>query len=261
MSFADAEGPPAKKRRFFTEKSDLLNSSLAQEPSLPDEFDALSSGALDDEYLERSVIQNGSSASERSARDEAPIGFDQDMFESFVGDKVPPEVMKQLREASGDNLERAVNMFFDGSWKAALSKSSSSLNSRAMSINAFARPETKGANGNHAASPRPASPQTQQSLRNSMPEYRYVGAFGVGAWATRSGNTLIKHGEPVRIERQKIQPPKAPVGKGKGRPAATQFPKPGSAAAKRVDVIVRFTNSRGDEIGRLPRECANWVST
>lgn len=268
MSFADSEGPPAKKRRFFTEKSDILDSSFAQEPSLPDEIDAFSSAAADEEYgshqredLDEPVVHHGKAASE--VRDQGPLGFDQEMFQSFVGDKVPPNVMKRLREASGDNMERAVNMFFDGSWKTITSTASASgSNSRVMTINAFARSESNSEPGTHATPPRSASPMPKQSLRNAMPEFRYVGAFGVGAWATRSGNTLIKHGEPVRIERQKIQPPKAPTGKSKGRPAATQAPpKPNTAAAKRVDVIVRFTNSKGEEVGRLPRECANWVST
>jgi DNA repair protein RAD5 len=269
MSFAESEGPPAKKRRFFTEKSDILDTSLAQEPSLPDELDAIPSLAADPDEGHGShhptdsdevVTQDGHAAPVGS---QVPLGFDQEMFESFVGDKVPPEVMKRLREASGDNMERAVNMFFDGSWKTASSTSSSARcsNSRAMTINAFARSESNGDHGKPRTPSKSDIPTPKQSLRNSMPEFRYVGAFGVGAWATRSGNTLIKHGEPVRIERQRIQPPKPPIGMAKGRPAVQVPPKPNTAAAKRVDVIVRFTNSRGEEVGRLPRECANWVST
>jgi DNA repair protein RAD5 len=269
MSFADSEGPPPKKRRFFTEKSDTLDSSLAQEASLPDQIDAFSSAVPDEDYgshqpedSDEPVAHNGQAVPE--VRDQAPLGFDQETFESFVGDKVPPDVMRRLREASGDNMERAVNMFFDGSWKTASSTTSSARGStsRIMTINAFAKSEANGKHENHNAPPKSESPVPKRSLRDSMPEDRYVGAFGVGAWATRSGTTLIKHGEPVRIERQKIQPPKAPIGKGKGRPVVTQAPpKPNTAAAKRVDVIVRFTNSRGEEVGRLPRECANWVST
>jgi len=268
MSFADSEGPPAKKRRFFTENPDILDSPFAQEPSLPDEIDAFSSAAPDEKYgshqredLDEQVVHHGKAASE--IRDQGPLSFNLEMFQSFVGDKVPPNVMKRLREASGDNMERAVNMFFDGSWKTTTSMASArGSNSRVMTINALARSESNTQPGTHTTPPRSASPMPKQSLRNAMPEFRYVGAFGVGAWATRSGNTLIKHGEPVRIERQKIQPPKAPTGKSKGRPAATQAPsKLNTAAAKRVDVIVRFTNSKGEEVGRLPRECANWVST
>lgn len=269
MSFAGSEGPPPKKRRFFTEKLDILDSSLAPEPSLPDELDAFSSVAAntvpDDGHgshqvddSNTAVAHNGHQATE--VNDHVPLGFDQEMFESVVSDKVPPDLMKRLREASGDNMERAVNMFFDGSWKTAIPNSSSSrgLNSRNMTINAFGRP---GANGQHKTLLKTDNPAPNIPQRNSMPDFRYAGAFGVEAWATRSGNTLLKHGEPVRIERQKIQPPKVLVGKGKGRPATQPSPKPNTAAAKRVDVVVRFTNSKGEEVGRLPRECANWVST
>ena len=263
MSFADSEGPPAKKRRFFTEKSDILDPSLTNEPILPTEIDALPPASPkhgnQQNDLEHPEPRNGQTEHEESA-----LGFDKETFESFVGDKVPSDVLKRLREASGDNMERAVNMYFDGSWKTAAPSSTSSggrSNSKTMTINAFARSSSGGVNGNQQTPTRAEESAPKPPPRDSMPDYRYVGAFGVGAWATRSGTTLIKHGEPVRIERQKIQPPKVPVGKGRGRPAGVQAPKPGSAAAKRVDVIVRFTNSRGEEIGRLPRECANWVST
>jgi DNA repair protein RAD5 len=57
---------------------------------------------------------------------------------------------------------------------------------------------------------------------------------------------LLKHGEHIRIEREKSEPK--------------------SNKAKRVvhlqkqNVIVRFTNARGDEVGRLDNESASWVS-
>ncbi|KAE8444906.1 DNA repair protein rad5 [Mollisiaceae sp. DMI_Dod_QoI] len=263
MSFADSEGPPAKKRRFFTEKSDILNPSLAHEPSLPDEIDAFPSSVQDGENALNHVSADSRSQNERATtnggiQQNAPLGFDQDTFQSFVGDTVALEVMKKLREVSGDNMERAVNMYFDGSWKTASTNKSST--SRTMTINGFARSNSNGEGAGGKQSPKAESLIPRVQLRDSMPEYRYIGVFGVGGWATRSGTTLIKHGEPIRIERQKIQPPKVPLGKGKGRPAQN-IPKPNSAAAKRVDVVVRFTNARGDEIGRLPRDHANWVST
>ncbi len=93
-----------------------------------------------------------------------------------------------------------------------------------------------------------------------MPQSRYIGAFGVEAWATRSGMTLLKPGEKVRIERQKIQP-KQPIARrgGKAKPGAP-LARPGPIT-KRVDIVVRFTNLRGEEVGRLPQETAAWVST
>ncbi|TVY55939.1 DNA repair protein rad5 [Lachnellula cervina] len=272
MSFAESEGPPTKKRRFFTEKPDILDSSLGAEPSLPDEIDAFPTAAAVEPYqpngFDLSIPGTGTPSNNKEPQsddhDHIP-GFDSETFDSFVGDKVSPDVLKQLREASGDNLERAVNMYFDGSWKKkAAAVSTGSIGGgtapKAMTINSFARSGTSGGHENNGMHEEAESPPIEVSLNNTMPEYRYVGAFGVGAWATRSGTTLLKHGESVRIERQKIQPPKPTVGKGKGRPAVTPL-KPNSAAAKRVDVIVRFTNPKGEEVGRLPRETANWVST
>jgi DNA repair protein RAD5 len=262
MSIEDMEEPPTKKRRFFQEEPEILDTSLAQEPSLPDEINASYTAHAGKELTNGSAKdgkQYGQAIDSQPPRSENIVtGFDQETFESFVGDKVPADVLRRLREASGDNMERAVNMYFDGSWKPAPAASGPSRTHQSMTINAFARSTYSG----KAESSTPGQLQSPQAVvKDGMPDCRYVGAFGVGAWATRSGKNLIKHGEPVRIERQKIQPPKAPVGKGRGRPAAVQVPKPGSAAAKRVDVIVRFTNSRGEEVGRLPRETANWVST
>ncbi|EAQ88881.1 hypothetical protein CHGG_05500 [Chaetomium globosum CBS 148.51] len=95
-----------------------------------------------------------------------------------------------------------------------------------------------------------------------MPTSRYIGAFGVEGWTTRSGTNLLKHGDIVKIERQRIQIPKATSYKGHPKPGPVQPTyRVSAAAAKRVDVIVRFTDSVGREIGRLAKDTANWVST
>ncbi|CAL3966417.1 unnamed protein product [Diplocarpon coronariae] len=267
MSFADSGEPPAKKRRFFTENSGIIDGPLPHDLLLSD-ADAFLRPRQENvsstpEATYKPDHTNIEDASNDPLRSDSPIGFDQETFENFIGDKVPSEVLKKIRVASGDDLERAVNMYFDGSWKTAAPASSSrQLDSRPKAFNGFAR---SNSNGTHAKEPTPAKvekPCPDTEVGNTMSEYRYVGAFGVEGWATRSGNTLIKHGETVRIERQRILPPKVPVGNSRGRPAqAAVLPKPGSAAGKRIDVVVRFTNAKGDEIGRLPREVANWVST
>jgi len=83
-----------------------------------------------------------------------------------------------------------------------------------------------------------------------MPEKRYIGAFGVTAWATRSGTGLVKSGEKVSIERQKIQP-RTKLGRG-GKLQAIQ--------SRKQDLIVRFTNAKGEEVGRLENDVAGWIS-
>ena len=222
MSFADSEGPPTKKRRFFTEKSDVLDGSLTQDVSLPDEVDAflpdLPTGPENHaRAFDKLEPREENSASNESIRSDGPIGFDQETFESFVGDKVPNEVLKQLRVASGDDMERAVNMYFDGSWKTAAPVPGIASHSRTMTINGFARSNSSNSKDKEKSPAKIEKTTSNFELKNAMPDYRYVGAFGVEGWATRSGTTLVKHGEIVRIERQKILPPKTPVGKGRGK--------------------------------------------
>ncbi len=179
------------------------------------------------------------------------IKFDQETFESFIGDKVSSDVLNIIRDNCVNNLERAVNMYFDGTWK--------NFKKTTPPLGAFA--------GRLASRPSPSpkveeqEPSTSIAVpRKKMPNTRYIGAFGVEGWATRSGRNLVKHGDIVKIERQKIQPPQAPKPKPKlGVQVAPQ--KVSSAVSKRVDVIVRFTTMGGSEIGRLSKDTANWVST
>lgn len=77
-----------------------------------------------------------------------------------------------------------------------------------------------------------------------MPSKRYIGSFGVVGWATTSGSGLLKHNEQVSIERFKMQP------KAKKR----------VVALKKQDVVVRFTNEKGHEVGRLENDSAAWIS-
>ncbi|KAI9649357.1 DNA helicase rad5 [Ciborinia camelliae] len=261
------EGPPAKRRRFFTEKAEGLEPSQGQEATnVPDEIDALPP-AIETSTIEtaKSDLQNDPLGEEKIITEDSHISFSQETFENFIGDKVTPEVLKRLREASGNDIERAVNMYFDGSWKQStvISGLARSTSNSKGTVSSFMKPVNGDAvNSSKSVSPRSNGSSRAASPHRTMPEYRYIGAFGVGGWATKSGTNLIKHGEVVRIERQKIQPPKAQAGRGKGKPPIAQtLPKPNSAAARRVDVIVRFTNSKGFEVGRLPRETANWVST
>lgn len=261
MSFADTDGPPPKKRRFFQERSDELDidSSIRSHASTTGKAKLEDDSKYYDSTPPAACKELPSShQNARSGTESMVPGFDQETFESFIGDKIDSDAMRLLREASGDNMERAVNMYFDGSWKDIKPVPVRSTSNKA-SIDTFAR---KNSTGIASPSPQPnpsknEAPASAQLLQK-MPDIRYIGAFGVEGWATRSGSNLIRSGDVVKIERHKIQPPQVKVTKGKA--AATPL-KQNTAAARRVDVVVRFTNSSGSEIGRLPRETANWVST
>jgi DNA repair protein RAD5 len=192
------------------------------------------------------------------ARTERPIErFDSELFVSIVGQEVPEGAIAQIREAANDNMERAINMFFDGSWK--------TVRTTTASINALTprRPSqlelTPVVENPLPVDEYPENTQIQNMpewippegarVLSSMPWHRYIGAFGVGAWATRSGNYLLRHEEKVRIERAKTRP-STKLGRG-GKLVMSQ----------KADVLTRFTNQRGEEIGRLPQETAEWVST
>ncbi|KAL2821534.1 SNF2 family N-terminal domain-containing protein [Aspergillus granulosus] len=182
-------------------------------------------------------------------------GFDTATFISIIGEEVSPETLLKIRKVSGGNLERAINVYFDGSWKTSGGVRGSRVNmtnltarerapplSTLAPLNGLSEPVSIPEEGGRPVNGRPLRPMTQ-------PARRYIGAFGVGAWATRSGVGLVKHGDSVNIERTRSQP-LSTRGRG-GKPRVNN----------KGDVLTRFTNSAGQEIGRLPRESAEWVST
>lgn len=239
MEYSDYEEPPAKKRRFFAEPE---QSCIVQLPSRDRELATGEEGSKARSPLSEHLVETPSGQAAPTARypkaeqpcaPTAPssMAFDKAMFESFVGDNVKPDVMEVIQQHCGNNIERAVNMYFDGTWRT-LKKKTPAL----------------GSVQQRAIPPNPRAESLAHSdAPTHMPDTRYIGAFGAEAWATRSGSNLLKHGDPVKIERHVFrQPP--------GKRSNT-------AAAKRVDVIVRFTDARGVETGRLANDTASWVST
>lgn len=171
-------------------------------------------------------------------------GFDIDLFTSVIGEKLPADTVKSIQSAASDNLERAVNIYFDGSWKEFAKKTT---NATPFTFRQQIRhAQNDPADG--AVEPEPSGDSTPAGTLPSQPPLRYIGAFGVGAWATRSGTGLLKHGEHVNIERSRSQPVARRARNGK------------LMTNQKVDILTRFTNSSGQEIGRLPRETAEWVS-
>ena len=184
--------------------------------------------------------------------DTSIVKFDREMFSSFVGDDVSEDTLAIIRERCGDNLERAVNMYFDGTWKK-LKTTLPSLGGRPPASSSLVQEA-------------PHQPQVQQTSRSktklSVKSPPYIGAFGVEGWATRSGVNRLKHGDIIKLERQKILPPAPPKPKAKlGQVVSTTPQRVSMAVSKRVDVLVRFTDQNGMEIGRLDKDTATWVST
>ncbi|KJK84027.1 DNA repair protein rad5 [Metarhizium anisopliae BRIP 53293] len=269
MESGASQEPPLKKRRFFRDPGEnssdpvLLSPGHSSSPVSAKEYVKDHEGVKrdsDSRIALAELSENGTaniksdSPQPTSVHLDEPttLNFEKDMFESFVGDKVSDEVLNIIRNNCGDNLERAVNMFFDGTYKKLQTKQQPIFGS---------------------VSQRPASSRTAQSASieesttipslslGTLPRKRYLGAFGAEGWATRSGSNMLKHGDVIKIERQKIKPTPPPKIKNKLGVVSSPSPKPKTAASRTVDVIVRFTNQSGTEIGRLTKDTANWVST
>ena len=257
MSFPDVDQPPRKKRRFFAEEPPVEERTPDGLPSNDVDASATISPITTSNKTLPKGLQPTSSHTGLSTHDDAhavsppqhaSIGFDKETFETFVDDKVPSATFERLREVSGNNIERAINVYLDGSWKRAVPAARPTSSSIMQAFSSSSRlpdrsPQIPELEGKAPLGITKSPGRNFQKTLETMPDYRYVGAFGVGAWATRSGMGLLP-GDPIRIERTKIKP----TVKNGSKPM-------------RTDIIVRFTNVKGEEVGRLPKETANWVST
>ncbi|KAG1813188.1 SNF2 family N-terminal domain-containing protein [Suillus subaureus] len=120
------------------------------------------------------------------------------------------------------------------------------------------------------------SPSSKVQARTGQASFNhlaYLGSFLVGnAWSTVRGKGYIKPGDTIRIERDddfKFGLPVSGKGKKKALPdngkkkqltlgamLKSQPPK----MTKKADTVVRLTNDRGFEFGRLPQHVSSWVS-
>ncbi|KAI8626036.1 DNA repair protein RAD5 [Xylariaceae sp. FL1651] len=236
MSFAGSGEPPAKKRRFFADADDHISDLNTHDPqNETPRIEATGPNASD-----LSTPANESSLGSEpppAAESNASVTFDHHAFQSLVGDTVDPEALSIIIAKCGDSLERAVNMYFDGTWKNFRKRPHPLMNLSMLpaATSPFA-----------SKSSRTETKPLQLSVPQEIPGSRYIGAFGAEGWATRSGTNLLKHGDVVKIERQKVQ-------QTPSRMRLAAFGKP--------DVIVRFTDTKGTEIGRLAKDAANWISS
>lgn len=261
MDLPHTEEPPSKRRRYFEDQDPSQHSSPVAPSS---SIGVAQSPAPSSPVPTRRVLQDGDHSakldplaglqannttsaarpplSERDVDSSVnrnssvvPTGFDQETFESFIGTEVAPGVLATIRGACGDNIERAINMYLDGTWK--LIKKKSPLASRPRSTPPSSTYQTH--NGN--------TPFLDASPAHSpTPEARYIGAFGAEGFALCNGTNLLKHGDTLLLQRQKSVPLQNSALRGR---------------QKKVDTIVRFTSTNGKELGRLSKETSSWMST
>ncbi|KAH7307999.1 SNF2 family N-terminal domain-containing protein [Stachybotrys elegans] len=219
---SSSQEPSTKKPRFFKDEDDSDPISFSPEARLPIRFQ-------DDVKDSDAPARHDESSTARSSPPTAQssLPFDRETFKSFAGE-VSSEVLDILQAHCGKDLERAVNMYFDGTYKK------------------LKMPTLKRSRG--SSTPNTPTPNDTPSRSLDTPP-RYLGAFGVEGWATRSAVNVLKHGDVVRIERRK----RTLNHNHKGRPAIGSTPK--------GDTIVRFTNQSGTEIGQLVKSASSWVAT
>lgn len=98
--------PPPKRRRYaevagLAPTTPLISGPSNAEPSNVTSTDILAFGSLGNSNQE--PITNDSGSGPNS-------GFDPVVFAAFVGEELPLEALKELGDASGGDMERAINM-------------------------------------------------------------------------------------------------------------------------------------------------------
>lgn len=225
---AEIEERPHKKRRFFVDDSPESAPPLSPTSSPPGDLN----DGPDTNTGPASVGQDGSLITFRDA------------FCGITGTELSDRTILGLQSKFDGSMHAAINAYFDGSWTIPEESSvpRSALAAPASSVPVHSDRDDIPVRSQPNESKSPASPLPKLPAFDSMPRNRYIGALGVTAWATTSGSNLLKPDDVVKIERTKKELPQK-----FGRPP-------------RMNVIVRFTDSRGKELGRLEQDVATWIS-
>lgn len=239
----DIDNRPTKKRRFFSDDGGAT-AALSSSSAIPSSRPTSSASSTNDHD------SSHTSDIEHDGPDTGTDGFDEATFRAFVGeDELSEDVVQKVKDAAGGNLERAVNMYFEGSWKTTIAARQTHLSAPSRTIQGWASSTNEPTES--ARTPVSQVTPSPPAIMKRMPHERYVGSFGVAAWTTKSGTNILAAGEPVKIERSRIQP-KTKLGRG-GKVV--------QVIGRKSDVVTRFTNQKGEELGRLPEDAAKWVST
>ena len=255
MDDAASAPPPSKKRRFF--KDDLDNDpspSIISEPTPPP------------------PISKPPGPVEHPKSIDAPKTFTQQLL-AIVDEELPTHVIRSLEDASAGNLERAVNMYFDGSWETHIRDIDNSTQRRGLITTSHGKKPLEPTLTNFLT--RTTTVLSNERVRKKEPSCsppgtwsrRYLGSLGVEGWAISSGTNILKAGDPLVIERQNPKPPTTKQSntsksqtnsKSKVTAPPSRFPLP--SKSQKQHMLVRFTTLSGKEVGRLPQETANFVS-
>lgn len=183
---------------------------------------------------------------------EVPASFAAQLKE-LLGQDVDPIVASSLDQASQGNLERAINLWFDGSWN-------KSPVLQAQSMTNISKPDSDPQpSAGHA--PRLARTQTSNTSIRREPKVesvwkrKYLGSFGAQGYMTSS--THLKVEQPLKITRQTpsqfISKTKTSTKPGRNFPSADPRLK--------TNYLTRFCLPNGTEIGRLEQQTAMMLST
>lgn len=123
MHNANDNPRPAKKRRFFIEEDpepeSIHYASTSLGPVLPDDGENLpDNSSVRTRETSDDGLAHSSSQTEISQQALAPsenvdnrpgstgLGFDTELFQSIVGERISSATLSKLRQAAGDNIER-----------------------------------------------------------------------------------------------------------------------------------------------------------
>jgi DNA repair protein RAD5 len=235
--------PPPKKRRFFKDDLDdeptTTSTEIAETTGPPTPVSRVSTPP-------------------KSPPPQSPAPPFADQLRAILGVAVlAPSITRALEDASGGNVERAVNMYFDGLWETQTAKDKP----RGLMVTDSGKKPYEPTLTNFLSRStvpvqRKKSPKTSNSSSSSSCPWikRYLGSFGVEGWASSSGTNLVQAGSQLVIERQS---PRSSTQSSLKLP--TRLPIPGKQGGKHH--LVRFTSPQGKEIGRLPHDIAVFVSS
>ncbi|KAK9455136.1 SNF2 family N-terminal domain-containing protein [Dipodascopsis uninucleata] len=168
------------------------------------------------------------------------LNFENSHLEVIIGETISKKDFEVLYEMSEGDIERAINYYYDGTFQRHLKSTAKKLvgNSSSSSDN------------NNKSS----------SVSENGWQERFIGSFQVEAWATRSSKNLLRYGDKIRIKRVVRQTGIFKRGGSSNASNTSSNSVTGSSGANDQDVFIRFTNEKGDEIGRLPTSHAEFVS-